>query len=390
MPTATPTPTLEFDVQNNVATVMCFGPIGRGEGMVNAKAFVDQLQLAGDVGEIAVHINSPGGSAFEAFAIYNALVQHKAKVTTIGEGAVLSAASIILQAGDTRKMAANALLMIHGPMVGTKGGIADHERQIEMLKRLQGSIIEAYAARTGVEKPLLAKMLETDTWMTADEAKELNFVDEVIPAKTAENYLAADDLSKAPPHIRDAALCQEIFSPDEEPDAPVNEPQETHMSKETVTEPQAVTLVELKSTFPDSTADWRESQLEKGVTLQAASVAYAAFVKAQADAEKAELQKQLDEAKAEANTVKHKTKGHDPVTVEGQLEYAGDTGDAVLDFDAAVCKLAGDNPSLSQRQAAIRTVAKRQPELYAAFLNDTNPGKRQARLIEEKLEDAGK
>lgn len=150
------------------------------------------------------------------------------------------------------------------------------------------------------------------------------------------------------------------------------------------------TLAELKATFPNSTADWRESQLEAGASVSEAAIAYAGFVEKKAADEKAAMQKELEESKAK-QTVKSGSLGHQPLKeAEGDGDYHSETGDAVEDFNAAVAKIVGPRADLARRQAAIRTVANRNPELYEAYLLATNPGKRQARLISEKLEAIGK
>jgi len=169
------------------------------------------------------------------------------------------------------------------------------------------------------------------------------------------------------------------------------------------------TLAELKATFPKSTADWRESQIESGASLQEASISYVRFVEAKADEERAAHAKALEKAQADATAkakedaaaeaAKNKTRsgslGHQALTAqnasEGSDEYEGlETGDPVEDFNSAVAKVAGKNPDLTRRQRAIRQVASLKPALYQAYLIATNPGKKQHRLITEKLEAVGK
>ena len=170
------------------------------------------------------------------------------------------------------------------------------------------------------------------------------------------------------------------------------------------------TLAELKVTFLKSTADWRESQLEAGASLSESAVSYAKHIEAKAEeAEKVHAQS-LETAKVEAkaNAAKEAEEaagkraaaggalGHKPVTARGARggnladkdEYV-ESGDAVEDFNAAVRVVAGSNPGLDKRQRAVRFVASKNPDLYQAYLLSTNPGKRQSRLIAEKLESVG-
>src|SRR5262245_6656139 len=78
-----------------------------GEG-ITARRFEQELAAAGEVDEIVVLVNSPGGVIYEALGIYNALARHPANVITHNVGAAWSAASWIVQAGDERRMSENA------------------------------------------------------------------------------------------------------------------------------------------------------------------------------------------------------------------------------------------------------------------------------------------
>src|SRR3982750_367922 len=91
---------------------------------------VDAEEFAREINEIAtanitVRINSPGGSLFDGIAIYNALVQHPAKVLTRVDGVAASAASIIAMAGDTVEMMLGSQLMIHDASAAMAGTAAD-------------------------------------------------------------------------------------------------------------------------------------------------------------------------------------------------------------------------------------------------------------------------
>lgn len=144
-------------------------------------------------------------------------------------------------------------------------------------------------------------------------------------------------------------------------------------------------LAELKAAFPNSSAEWRESQLEAAADLPTAAVAYAKHVEGQLAKERDEHTKALEQASAKSSG----SLGHTPLTEHlapsDPAEYFA-TGDPVEDFNAAVAAIAGRNPTLQRRQNAVRAVAQKKPELHQAYLLATNPGKLQARLITEKLE----
>jgi signal peptide peptidase SppA len=152
---------------------------------------------------------------------------------------------------------------------------------------------------------------------------------------------------------------------------------------------KAATLAELKAAFPNSTADWRESQLEAGSTLEKAAMGYATFVETRAKAREEELQKQVDAAK---NSKPAPSLGHPPLTmrnVGGDEDGLQLSGDPVADFSAAVASRLprGRTPSREERNAAIGYVARTNPQLHREYLLATNAktGKIQ-RLITEKFE----
>lgn len=148
-------------------------------------------------------------------------------------------------------------------------------------------------------------------------------------------------------------------------------------------------LAELKAAFPNSSAEWRESQLEAGADLPTAAVAYAKNVEGQLAQEREAHTKALAQAAAKHNPAL----GHAPLTERHATANANEyfeSGDPIEDFNTAVAAIAGRNPTLQRRQSAVRAVAHRNPELYQAYLLATNPGRLQARLITEKLEAAAK
>ena len=170
-----------------------------GEG-VTAKGLVNQLKDLEGAKSIKVRINSPGGSVFDGNAIYNALVNAKADINVSVEGMAFSAASIIAMAGDRIDIAQNAMMMIHNPWAVVQGDAEDMERMVDLLGKIKKGIVDTYHNRTGMGKRKLAKMMSDETWMTADEAVDLGFADEVSGqlAVAASVDLDKFDYSKMP------------------------------------------------------------------------------------------------------------------------------------------------------------------------------------------------
>lgn len=167
---------------------------------VTAAAFLRELKALGDVETIDVLINSPGGSVFDGLAIYNALRQHKATVNVTVMGVAASAASFIAMAGDKITMPENAFLMVHNAMGGVFGNAQEIRDWADTLDKIGASLIGIYVARTGKSEADVKALLDAETWMTAKEALDLGFADEVI----AEMKIAAsfdleshDNLPKA-------------------------------------------------------------------------------------------------------------------------------------------------------------------------------------------------
>lgn len=150
-----------------------------GKG-VSSRDLIEQLSRHGDLSDIELHINSAGGSAFDGIAMHNALKQHPAKVTVEIDSLAGSAASVVAMAGDTIRMATGSMLMIHNPKAVAAGESKDLRKRAEMLDRVRDSAIQIYAAKSGKTAEEIGPLLDAETWMNADEAREFGFVDEVV------------------------------------------------------------------------------------------------------------------------------------------------------------------------------------------------------------------
>lgn len=172
-----------YEIKNKAekAEIWIYEFIGKdfwtGEG-VTAKTFQEDLSKI-KASQIDLHINSPGGDVFDGNTIYNLLKQHSAKVTTYIDGLAASIASVIALAGDKIYMAENALFMLHQPYAFTMGTEEDHEKTIEILRQIGGSIAKTYISKTGKAEDEIREMMKAETWLNSDEAIEAGFVDEI-------------------------------------------------------------------------------------------------------------------------------------------------------------------------------------------------------------------
>lgn len=147
-----------------------------------AAGFVDQLNAI-TAPKVTVYVNSPGGDVFDGIAIHTALAMSKAHVTTFNTGLAASAASYIMMAGDTIKTARNAIWMLHDASGMTWGNAAAHRTQAELLDKLSMNIADMYALQAGgTKEEWFARLENTETWYTGEEALAVGLADEMTDA----------------------------------------------------------------------------------------------------------------------------------------------------------------------------------------------------------------
>jgi ATP-dependent Clp endopeptidase proteolytic subunit ClpP len=146
---------------------------------VSPNKVAEQIVLAND-GDIEVDINSPGGDVFAGTEIYTALKDHKGHVTTRIVGVAASAASVAAMAGDTVMISPPAQIMIHNATNWSHGDHRDHQRSAEMIQNTNTSMANAYALKSGMKKDELLEMMDKETWISAQQAVEMGFADEIM------------------------------------------------------------------------------------------------------------------------------------------------------------------------------------------------------------------
>lgn len=167
-----------------------------GEG-VTAKQFVRDLEaLPASVSKINLHINSPGGSVFDATAIANVLKAHRAAVNVEIEGLAASAATVVAMAGDRVGIAENAMFMIHNPAGFVMGGAEDMRATADALDRVRDAIVATYRWHSHLEPQAISTMMAATTWMTAAEAVEAGFATEVSGATEATAAASLEDIAE--------------------------------------------------------------------------------------------------------------------------------------------------------------------------------------------------
>ena len=133
--------------------------------------------------DIILYLNSPGGSVYDAFAIYDTMKFVKCDIQTVGIGVQASAAAFLLSSGTKGKrlLLPNTTVMIHQPSsVSQRAKISDLEIDLKEGIRLKRLLNEIMAKNTGQPVSKIEKDVDRDYWMTADEAKKYGLVDKVI------------------------------------------------------------------------------------------------------------------------------------------------------------------------------------------------------------------
>jgi ATP-dependent Clp protease protease subunit len=165
---------------------------------VSARQFIADLKQV-KTPTIALSINSPGGSVFDALAIFNALRMSGKRIEVTVLGIAASAASYIMLAGDRITMPENAMVMVHNPMGGLFGNADEHRELAAILDKVGENLQATYASRTGMTPEAVAELLSKDNFLTAAECLELGLVDEVTPALALAASFVTENL---PPNVQ--------------------------------------------------------------------------------------------------------------------------------------------------------------------------------------------
>lgn len=132
--------------------------------------------------DIYLYINSPGGSVYDALAIYDTMQYISNDVQTVGIGIQASAAAFLLSSGTKGKriVLPNASVMIHQPSSGTRGKVTDQEIDLRESLRVKKLLEEIMAKNTGQKLSTIHADMERDKWLTAKEAVAYGLADKIV------------------------------------------------------------------------------------------------------------------------------------------------------------------------------------------------------------------
>lgn len=179
---------VSHDEEKNESTLTIYGIIGDSwwDDSTSAIEVDNALKQVGS-NDLIIHLNSPGGDAFDGIAIYNRLKNHEGKVTVHVDGWACSAASVIAMAADELIMGAGSMIMIHeasNVMWGTKN---DFRKQAELLEKLEDGIIDIYMTKSNIKREEIKTMVDNETWFSANEAVEIGFATSTATSSTVED-----------------------------------------------------------------------------------------------------------------------------------------------------------------------------------------------------------
>ena len=149
---------------------------------VTPKEFKKDLDALGDIDILNIYVNSPGGDVFAAQAMVNMLERNKAEKNVYVDGLMASAATFFVKVGKVF-MPSNAMMMYHNPMSIVWGNANEMRKMADDLDKVRESMLSIYRDKTGMTDKEIIAILDAETWMTAEEAVEYGFADELQEEK---------------------------------------------------------------------------------------------------------------------------------------------------------------------------------------------------------------
>ncbi|MCH6256704.1 Clp protease ClpP [Puniceicoccaceae bacterium K14] len=182
------------NAKSDKADVYIYGEIG---WEVTANSFAkDFAEITAS--SVDIHINSQGGFVNDGVAIYTLLRGSGKTINTIIDGNALSIAAYIAMAGSTVSMAQDGFFLVHKASGGTYGNSDELQETIEFLEMVDTNLANRFAEKTGKTAEEMYNLMKEDRFLTADEAKELGFVDTILDALEVAAYSPAVNKFRKP------------------------------------------------------------------------------------------------------------------------------------------------------------------------------------------------
>jgi len=187
---------MKFETNTTAGTITMRGGIGDFENHISADDFLSALsEHAGE--DVTILLDSEGGSVTDGLSIYNAIMQYSGNITVHIDAICASIATVIACAADRVVMNSNAKFMIHRAWTVAMGNSVEFRSMADILELMDADIASAYADKTDLPEDELLGMMEAETWMSAEQAYDLGFIDEInqISRKTKEPQKKAEVIS---------------------------------------------------------------------------------------------------------------------------------------------------------------------------------------------------
>lgn len=179
----------------NEANIDIFGAIGSSlfnEGIT--KELINEKLNSISAPVINLNISSLGGNVEDALVIYDILRKKPAKIKANLMGFVASAGTIIAMAGDTIEMSQNSQFLVHQVHTMVDGNSADLREAANELDKIDEILLNIYQKKTGKNKLSVKSLMKEDRWLSAQEAKDFGFIDNVI--KDYQNSISNEIIDK--------------------------------------------------------------------------------------------------------------------------------------------------------------------------------------------------
>jgi ATP-dependent protease ClpP protease subunit len=190
---------ITMEKSDDEAELLLYDSIGFGLfGGITAQDFVQQVKALGTPKRINLRINSPGGDVFDALAIRNFLASRQSEVVVTIDGLSASAATIVQTAGSTIRAVKGSMLMVHRAWGIAIGNMHDMLELGTLLEKIDTNIAGLYAKRSGRRAESFLKLMDAESWFTAEQAVEQGLVDKVIDGDVSA-FNVADVVGHKPP-----------------------------------------------------------------------------------------------------------------------------------------------------------------------------------------------
>ncbi len=215
------------EAEQRTIEVFVYGEIGTWG--VTANQFVQDLRAMDDgVSPVIAAFNSVGGDLFDGLAMHNALARLGERCTGRVDALAASAASVAVCGAHRVVMSANSIMMIHNPWTYTAGDADDLRKVADVLDQTTEAIIAAYKAKSpDIDEVELRRLVDAETWLTANEAVALGLADEVGDGVKVNACLGQGAALQRYQNAPQDLLAQLDDAPEPEPPKPYDKPEPT-------------------------------------------------------------------------------------------------------------------------------------------------------------------